>query len=59
MTPPRAAIAGRSAFEKLLSSPITSSRLSSTATMKKKTASSPSLIQWPADRSRPSTGISR
>ena len=58
-TPPTAAIAGSSAFEREFSSPITSSRFSSTATMKKKIASRPSLIQCPAERSSPSHGRSR
>ena len=58
-TPPIAAIAGSIAFESELSSPMTSSRFSSTATMKKKIASSPSLIQWPVERSSPSHGRSR
>ena len=47
ITPPTAAIAGWIAFFTLLSSPTTSSCLSSTATMKKKIASRPSLIQCP------------
>ena len=59
ITPPTAAIAGSSAFESELSSPMTSSRLSSTATMKKKIASRPSLIQCPAERSSRRNGISR
>ena len=59
ITPPSAAIAGSSALESEFSSPMTSSRFSSTATMKKKIASSPSLIQCPAERSSRSHGMSR
>ena len=58
-TPPTAAIAGSIAFDSELSSPMTSSRLSSTATMKKNTASSPSVTQCPVDRSSWRIGISR
>lgn len=52
-TPPTAAMAGMIAVLGFDSSPSTSSCLSSMATSRKKTASSPSLIQCAIDRSRP------
>ena len=57
--PPTAAMPGTTAFETEFSDPAVSLCFSSTATMKKNTASRPSLIQWPTDSSMPSAGMSR
>jgi len=51
-TPPKAAATGTIAVDMRRSEPPANSRLSSSPTMKKKIASSPSAAQVPSDRSR-------
>jgi hypothetical protein len=54
--PPSAAAMGSAACRGLASSPMSSSRLISSPTTKKKTAMSPSLIQWWSDSVSPNPG---